>query len=79
MRRLLFAIDLVLVHEYHYWTSSPAMSEYAAKTGAPARPGGRTVLGPICVRNLAEAIRYRSAGCKSQAVIGPYSLDRSRP
>lgn len=28
----------------HYWTSSPPICEYAARTGVPVRPGGRTVI-----------------------------------
>jgi hypothetical protein len=62
----------------HYWTSSPAMGEYAAKTGAPARPGGRTVLELKDAVLTATMFEQGRAIIRTTASVGPEGDDYVR-
>ena len=62
----------------HYWTSSLAMSEYAAKTGAPARPGGRTVLELKDGVLVATTFDQERAIIRTTATVGPQGDDYVR-
>jgi len=62
----------------HYWTSNPEMGEYAAKTGAPTRPEGHTVLELKNDVLVATTFDKGRAIIRTTATVGPEGDDYVR-
>ena len=57
----------------HYWTSSAAMTNYAAKSGAPAQPGGKTELELEDGKLVATTFDGGRPIIRTTALVGPES------